>query len=101
LGTGIPAGRQLRRRHVTQNTAAGFASGATITLTAAGRLTLNGVARPVRVTISARRDGTALQVAGSIPVVFATWGVKGPAGFGFLGSLADHGTAEFLLTLRR
>jgi hypothetical protein len=33
-------------------------------------------------------------------VVAGTWGIKEPAGFGFLGSLADHGTAEFLLTLR-
>lgn len=78
-----------------------FASGATITLTADGQLTMNGVARPVRVTLSARRDGTTLEVAGSIPVAFAAWGIKGPAAFGFLGSLADHGTAEFLLTLRR
>jgi polyisoprenoid-binding protein YceI len=78
-----------------------FASGATITLTAAGQLTMDGATHPVRVTISARRDGTALQVAGSIPVAFATWGIKRPAGFGLLGSLADHGTAEFLLILRR
>jgi polyisoprenoid-binding protein YceI len=78
-----------------------FASGATITLTADGQLTMNGAAHPVRVTLSARRDGTVLQVAGSIPVAFATWGIKGPAGFGLLGSLADHGTAEFLLTLRQ
>ena len=33
-------------------------------------------------------------------VVAGAWGIKGPAGLGFLGSLADHGTAEFLLTLR-
>jgi polyisoprenoid-binding protein YceI len=77
-----------------------FASGATITFTAGGQLTMDGATHPVRVTISARRDGTALQVAGSIPVAFATWGIKGPAGFGLLASLADHGTAEFLLILR-
>jgi hypothetical protein len=42
-----------------------------------------------------------LQVAGSIPVSFAEWGIQGPGGAGFFGSLADHGSAEFLLTLHR
>ncbi len=51
--------------------------------------------------ISARRDGSALQVAGSIPVTLSDWGIKAPAGYGFLGSLADHGVAEFLLVLHR
>jgi hypothetical protein len=55
----------------------------------------------VTITVSARHDGTAFQVAGSIPVAFAAWHIKGPVGFGFLGSLADHGVAEFLLTLRQ
>ena len=62
---------------------------------------MNGTARQVTIHLSARRDGTSLQVAGSIPVVFSAWHIKGPASAGFLGSLADHGTAEFLLTLRR
>jgi hypothetical protein len=38
---------------------------------------------------------------GSIPIAFSRWDIKGPAGFGFLGSLADHGIAEFLLVLDR
>jgi polyisoprenoid-binding protein YceI len=80
---------------------AGFANGETVNLTATGQLTMNGAARPVTVALSARRDGTILQVAGSIPVAFPAWHIKGPAGFGFLGSLADHGVAEFLLTLRQ
>jgi hypothetical protein len=54
----------------------------------------------VTVTVSARHDGTALQVTGSIPVALTAWHIKGPAGFGFLGSLSGHGVAEFLLTLR-
>jgi len=62
---------------------------------------MNGVLRPVTFTISGRRDGTALQVAGSIPVAFSGWDITGPAGAGFLGSLADHGVAEFRLTLNR
>src|SRR6266568_506335 len=78
-----------------------LASGGTVRLTAAGRLSLNGVTRPVTVTLSGRRDGTALQVAGSIPVAFPAWGIKGPGGLGFAGSLADHGVAEFLITLHQ
>jgi polyisoprenoid-binding protein YceI len=78
-----------------------FASGATIAVTAKGRLELNGTSRPVTVTVSGRRDGTALQVAGSIPVTFSTWDITGPSGYGFLASLANHGVAEFLLVLHR
>jgi hypothetical protein len=59
------------------------------------------VSRPVTVTISCRRDGSALQGAGSIPVAFPGWGIKGPTGFGPFGSLADHGIAEFRLVLQR
>ena len=50
-------------------------------------------------TLSARRDGTTIEAAGSLPVAFADFGIKGPSGYGALGSLADHGTAEFLLIL--
>ena len=60
----------------------------------------DGIGRMVAVTVSARHDGTALQVTGSIPVALAAWHIKGPADFGFLGSMAGHGVAEFLLTLR-
>jgi deazaflavin-dependent oxidoreductase (nitroreductase family) len=78
-----------------------FAAGATVTDKATGYLTLRGITRPVQITFTARRNGSELQMAGSIPVSFPRWSIKDPAGFGFLGSLADHGTAEFLLTLRR
>jgi deazaflavin-dependent oxidoreductase (nitroreductase family) len=78
-----------------------FVAGATVTNKAAGYLTLRGVTRMVLITFAARRNGSELQVAGSTPVSFPRWGIKDPTGFGFLGSLADHGTAEFLLTLRR
>jgi polyisoprenoid-binding protein YceI len=78
-----------------------FTSGAVVTRRAAGFLSLNGTACPVTVTISARRDGSELQVAGSIPVDLAYWRIQDPAGAGLLGSLADHGEAEFRLTLHR
>jgi hypothetical protein len=64
-------------------------------------LSMNGVGRPATVSVDARRDGPVIEVAGSIPVSFATWHISQPTGFGWLGSVADHGTAEFLLILRR
>jgi polyisoprenoid-binding protein YceI len=78
---------------------AAFSSGGTITRTAAASLTLNGTTRPVTVTLSARRDGTAIEAAGSLPVAFADFGIKGPREYGVFGSLASNGTAEFLLIL--
>jgi polyisoprenoid-binding protein YceI len=80
---------------------AAFSTGVVLTRTAAGTLTLNGVTRPVAVTLSARRDGSAIEVAGSLPVTFSSFHIAGPGGYGFLGSLASDGTAEFLLVLRR
>jgi polyisoprenoid-binding protein YceI len=79
----------------------GFASGAAVTMAAAGHLAMHGTSRLVNCTITARRDGPVLQAAGSIPVAFARWGSSRPAGFAFLGSLASRGAAEFLLDLRR
>jgi hypothetical protein len=78
-----------------------FASGATIRVTATGLLELNGASRQVTFNVSGRRAGTTLQVAGSIPITFSSWDVRGPSGYGLLGSLANHGMAEFLLVLHR
>jgi hypothetical protein len=79
---------------------AACSAGATLTRTAAATLTLNGITRPVTVTMSARRDGTAMEATGWLPVAFSDFRITGPAGYGFLGSLASDGTAEFLLILR-
>jgi hypothetical protein len=70
-------------------------------VTAVGQLSMRGVARPVTVTLSGRRSDPGLEAAGSIPVAFARWGIKEPAGLGFLGSLAQQGTAEFLVFLSK
>jgi deazaflavin-dependent oxidoreductase (nitroreductase family) len=78
-----------------------FARGGVVTVTATGRLAMHGVTHLVTVRLSGRRDGAALEVAGSIPVSFAEWRIAGPGGAGFFGSLADRGSAEFLLTLHR
>jgi polyisoprenoid-binding protein YceI len=86
-------------RPVTLNAA--FASGATITERVTARLAMHGISRPVAVTVSGRRDGSSLQVAGSIPVAFSRWDIRGPQSFGFIASLASSGIAEFLLILHR
>lgn len=78
-----------------------FASGATITATTTGQLAMHGISRLVTFTFSGRRDGSALEAAGSIPVAFSRWGIEGPKGYGFFGSLANHGVAEFFLVLHR
>ena len=78
-----------------------FTAGRTVTAAATGELTLNGTSQPVTVMLTARRDGPELQTAGSIPVRFARWDIQQPGGFGFIGSLASHGVAEFLLILHR
>ncbi len=78
-----------------------FASGATVRVSATGRLTMNGVTHLVTATVSARRDGAALEVTGSIPVTFSAWDIKGPAGYGFFASLANHGAAEILVSVHR
>jgi polyisoprenoid-binding protein YceI len=78
-----------------------FAHGRTVTLSAIGELTMHGSTRSVTVTLTARRDGPELQAAGSIPITFAPWHIAQPTGFGFLGSLASRGTAEFIVILHR
>jgi polyisoprenoid-binding protein YceI len=80
---------------------AAFASGATATITATGQLTLHGTTRSITVPLSVRRNGADVDVAGSTPVTFADWGIPKPPGYGFFGSLGNHGIAEFLLVLRR
>ena len=78
-----------------------FASGASFTTTATGVLTIHGASHSSTFAVSGRRDGRVLQVAGSVPVVLSAWGITRPAGYGPLGSLADHGVVEFFLVLDR
>ncbi|HUN34191.1 MAG TPA: YceI family protein [Trebonia sp.] len=77
-----------------------FSTGGVVTTTAMATLTLNGITRPVTVSLSARRDGVAIDAAGSLPVSFASFGITGPRGYGAFGALASNGTAEFMLILR-
>jgi polyisoprenoid-binding protein YceI len=72
-----------------------FTSGSRIARTVAGDLTIRGKTQRVTINVFARRDGTLLQAAGSIPINFSRWGIDSPEG------LADRGSAEFLLVLHR
>jgi YceI-like protein len=76
-------------------------SGATVTTTARAELTLRGQTHAVTIALTAHRDGGLLRAAGSFPAAFADWDIPSPEGYGPLGSLEDHGTAEFLLVLQR
>lgn len=79
----------------------GFLAGETTSFTVTGSLSLHGRTHPVSVTLAGRRSGRELEIAGSLPIAFASWDIAGAPGFGPLGSLADHGVAEFALVLRR
>jgi deazaflavin-dependent oxidoreductase (nitroreductase family) len=76
-------------------------SGGLVTARAHGNVTLHGVTRPVTFAIRGRYTGSTLVAVGAIPVTFSDYGIAGPQGYGALGSLANHGEAEFLLVLRR
>lgn len=78
-----------------------FATGAMEVAAVRGELTMRGNPRQVTFTVSTRRDGDDVEVAGSISVQFSRWEIQAPKGYGFLGSLANHGVAEFLLVLHR
>ena len=78
-----------------------FAAGDTVAATATGELAMHGVSHPVTIRFSGRRDGSTLQAVGSIPVAFSDWDIEGPEGYGFLGSLAVGGIAEFVVILHR
>jgi len=73
-------------------------AGATITVSATGNLTLHGTTRSVTVPLTARQSGATIQVLGSIPIVFADYGIPNPT-FSGVADTQNHGTIEFLLDL--
>lgn len=72
------------------------ADGSQQTYRATGELTLHGVTNAVQFEVQAQRAGSAFQVAGSIPVTFADYGVGNPS-FGPV-TTEDNGVLEFSLT---
>lgn len=73
-------------------------AGATIDSVARGDLTLRGQTHAVTFSVKAEYTSTAIDINGSIPVTFATWGIPNP-GFGDTITTDNHGTLEFLLVL--
>ena len=71
------------------------AEGETVTATATGDLTLRGTTLPVTFDVQARLNAGNIEVDGSIPIVFADWGIPNPS-FG-PATTADNGLLEFLL----
>ncbi|MFF2372235.1 YceI family protein [Agromyces sp. NPDC058110] len=69
------------------------------TVQATGELTLAGVTQTVTVELEAVLDGETGQVAGSIPITFADYGVEAP-NLGFV-SVEPDGFVEFSLQLER
>jgi polyisoprenoid-binding protein YceI len=76
------------------------ADGATVEVTAVGDLTLHGVTRPVEIPLQARLSGDVITVAGSLPIVFADFGIAKPESMMVL-SVEDQGTMELQLQLTR
>jgi polyisoprenoid-binding protein YceI len=69
------------------------ADGQQIKVTAKGQLTLHGVTKDVEIPLTAQISGSVVEVAGSLPIAFADYGIVKPNSFAVL-SIADSGTME-------
>jgi polyisoprenoid-binding protein YceI len=72
------------------------AEGKTVSVTAAGTLTIHGVTKNVSIALAAVRQGGIIAVTGTLPVVFGDYGFSGPSSFSVL-SVDDHGIMELHL----
>jgi polyisoprenoid-binding protein YceI len=76
-------------------------SGASADITLVGDLTIHGVTKSVQIPSQALLlDGT-IKVAGSISFPLSDYGMVAPNIGGFIVSIADHGTLEFLVVFAR
>lgn len=71
------------------------ANGVQVTAKATGDLTLHGVTKSVTFQVTAQRNGSTIQVQGSIPVIFADYSISNPSGGP--ATTADNGSLEFLV----
>ena len=74
-------------------------AGTIVRVVAQGNLTLHGVTRSVRIPLQARWEGDQIQVVGSLPIVFADYGITPPS----IGpvTVQDHGTMELELVFTK
>jgi polyisoprenoid-binding protein YceI len=75
------------------------ADGTTVSVPATGELALHGTKKTITTTIAAKRTGGTIEVNGTIPVVFADYGIPNPS-FG-PAQTEDHGEIEFLVAFTR
>ncbi len=75
------------------------ADGEQITATATGELTLHGVTNAVTFDVTAQTDGSTIGVLGSIPIVFADYGIDNPSNG--MVTTEDNGLLEFVLVFVR
>jgi polyisoprenoid-binding protein YceI len=75
------------------------ADGVTVNVPATGQLTLHGTTKAVTTTVAAKRTGGTIEVNGTIPVVFADYGIPNPT-FG-PATTEDHGEIEFLVAFTK
>jgi polyisoprenoid-binding protein YceI len=70
-----------------------------VEVSATGSLTFHGVSQPVTMTLTVQRTPEGLEVAGSVPVTLADYGLQAPD-LGFV-TVEPDGTVEMLLALTR
>jgi polyisoprenoid-binding protein YceI len=75
------------------------ADGAQVDVKATGKLTLHGTTKTVTFPLQAKRTGSTIVVAGTIPITFADYGISNPSGGP--AQTEDHGELEFRLTFTR
>ena len=75
-------------------------AGQTIKARATGKFTLHGVTRRVTIELQGRWDGTRIQVVGSLPILFADYGMTAPS-VPAVASIDDKGEMEFQLFFQR
>jgi polyisoprenoid-binding protein YceI len=66
---------------------------------ATGNLTLHGQTRSVTFPVRTELTSGAIEIQGSIPVLFSKWGIPNPSFTGFV-TTQNHGIMEFLLDFR-
>jgi polyisoprenoid-binding protein YceI len=74
--------------------------GKEIAVTAKGKLTLHGQTNDVELPVKARLSNGVITASGSLPIVFADYGIPKPQSFAVL-SIADEGTMELQLFFTR
>jgi polyisoprenoid-binding protein YceI len=76
-----------------------LAPGTDVEVQARGRLTLHGETKPVTLTLDARFDGDAIEVAGTAPVVLADYAIEAPDTA--VAAVDDEGSLELHLRFER